>query len=174
MSKRQTRRRTLVGMGTTGAALLAGCLGSGGDTDDDGGMNETEGDMENGGGMEGDGMATEFTVEASEGQHLSLATMFVQSNDLFYAPEASGIGLYDDGEPIEGDVTEELVLWDAGTEENEEPGAGGEQAPRQMESDSGPEEDATVRPIDDVDDGYDYPATADVIQVTVSTGSMDG
>jgi hypothetical protein len=121
----------------------------------------------------GPGGAYEFTVEATEGQHLSLATMFVQSNDLFYAPEPTGVPLYEMGEPVEGDVTDRLRLWDAGTEENEEPGAGGSQAPRQMEAGAGTEEDATVRPIGEVDDGYDYPDTADVLRVTVTSGSME-
>jgi hypothetical protein len=121
----------------------------------------------------GPGGAYEFTVEATEGQRLSLATMFVQSNDLFYAPEPAGIPLYEMGEPIDGDVTDRLVLWDAGTEENEEPGVGGNQAPRQMEAGSGPTEGGTVREIGNVDDGYDYPDTADVIRVTVSTGGME-
>lgn len=122
----------------------------------------------------GPGGAYEFTVEAHEGQRLSLATMFVQSNDLFYAPPAEGIPLFEMEEPIEGEVTDQLVLWDAGTEANEEPGVGGHQAPRQMEADSGPEEDATVRSIDEVDDGYDYPDTAEVVRVTVGPGGMDG
>ena len=121
----------------------------------------------------GPGGVYEFTVEAAEGQHLSLATMFVQSNDLFYAPEPTGVPLYEMGEPIEGDVTDRLLLWDAGTEENEAPGTGGSQAPRQMESGAGPEENGTVRPIGEVDDGYDYPDTADVVRVTVSTDSME-
>lgn len=121
----------------------------------------------------GPGEAYEFTIEATDGQRLSLATMFVQSNDLFYAPEPTGMPLYEMGEPIEGDVTDRLLLWDAGTEENEEPGVGGNQAPRQMEAGAGPEENATVRRISEVDDGYDYPDTADVVRVTVSAGSME-
>jgi len=122
----------------------------------------------------GPGEAYEFTVEAHDGQHLSLATMFVQSNDLFYAPAEEGIPLYEMEEPVDGDVTDRLALWDAGTEENEEPGVGEHQAPRQMETDSGPDEDGTVRPIDDVDDGYDYPAVGDVVEVTITPGGMDG
>ena len=122
----------------------------------------------------GPGEAYEFTVEAHDGQHLSLATMFVQSNDLFYAPAEEGIPLYEMEEPVDGDVTDRLTLWDAGTEENEEPGVGEHQAPRQMETDSGPDEDGTVRPVDDVEDGYDYPAVGDVVEVTITPGGMDG
>jgi len=110
-----------------------------------------------------------FEVEAGHDHNLTLATMFVQSNDLFYAPDPEGIALFEDGEAVEGDVTDELVLWDAGTEQNQEPGAGPDQAPRQDGDDTGPAEDATVRSIDAVDDGYDYPETSDVIEVTITT-----
>jgi len=58
--------------------------------------------------------------------------MFVQSNDLFYAPNGQGIALFDDqGNPIDADVSQYLSLWDAGTEVDEEPGTGPNQAPRQ-------------------------------------------
>lgn len=110
-----------------------------------------------------------FEVEAGHDHNLSLATMFVQSNDLFYAPDPSGMTLFADGEPISGDVTDRLMLWDAGTETNQEPGVGADQAPRQDGTDTGPEEMANVRPIDEVMDEYDYPATSEVIEVTVTT-----
>jgi hypothetical protein len=65
-------------------------------------------------------------------------------------------------------VTDQVTLWDAGTEVNEEPGAGPNQAPRQSGPDTGDEEMAGVRPIAEVDDGFSYPAVADVIGVTVT------
>lgn len=120
------------------------------------------------------GESYEFTVEASAGQRLSLATMFVQSNDLFYAPGETGIPLFEDDEPVSGDVTEQFALWDAGTEQNEEPGTGSHQAPRQMEMNSGPSEDGSVRSIMEVDDGYSYPETSAVLNVTISQESMNG
>ena len=67
------------------------------------------------------GQMYEFEFHAASGSHLSFATMFVQSNDLFYAPGEMGIPLYNmDGTPVSGDVTDQLYLWDAGTEMNEE------------------------------------------------------
>jgi hypothetical protein len=114
------------------------------------------------------GDAYEFEVEGGHDARLSFATMFVQSNDLFYAPDPAGIALFADGEPIDGDVTDQVTLWDAGTEVNEEPGAGPNQAPRQSGPDTGDEEMAGVRPIAEVDDGFSYPAVADVIGVTVT------
>ena len=110
-----------------------------------------------------------FEVEAGHDHNLTLATMFVQSNDLFYAPEPSGISLFEDGDPLSGDVTDELVLWDAGTEQNQEPGVGADQAPRQDGTDTGPEEMANVRPIENVMDEYEYPDTSEVVEVTVTT-----
>lgn len=49
--------------------------------------------------------------------------MFVPSTDLFYAQDENGIAVFDEtGMPISGDVTDQVMLWDAGTEENQEPG----------------------------------------------------
>ncbi|SDN02052.1 Spondin_N [Halogranum gelatinilyticum] len=117
----------------------------------------------------GPGGAYTFQVEAHAGHRLSLATMFVQSNDLFYAPEPSGIPLFDENdEPVDGDRTSHLLLWDAGTEVNEEPGVGPNQAPRQSGPNTGDDEMGTVRRIGDVDDGYDYPETTSVVRLTIS------
>ena len=114
------------------------------------------------------GEAYEFTFGAPVGSRLSFATMFVQSNDLFYAPSGAGIALYDGmGLPRSGDVTSEVALWDAGTELNEDPGAGANQAPRQGGPDTGPaDSDATVRLVSD---GFTYPAADAVIQVTLTS-----
>ena len=70
-------------------------------------------------GPAGPGAAYEFTVEAYPGQYLTFATMFVQSNDWIFAPGEEGIALFDmDGNPLGGDITDQIFLWDAGTEEN--------------------------------------------------------
>jgi len=85
------------------------------------------------------GQSFEFTVTAAPGQKLSLATMFGQSNDWFYAPGGNGIALFDaNGQPIRGDVTSQINLWDDGTEADEEPGVGLNQGPRQKMANSGP------------------------------------
>src|SRR5262249_37733650 len=69
------------------------------------------------------GDAFEFKVTAKPGERLTIAAMFVQSNDLFYAPKEEGIALFDaSGKPVAGDITSQILLWDAGTEVNEEPG----------------------------------------------------
>ena len=93
------------------------------------------------------GSAYEATFSAGIGSRLHFATMFVQSNDLFYGPDEDGILLYDDqGQPVTGDVTSMVQLWDAATEADEEPGTGANQAPRQGGADVGPADpDGTVR-----------------------------
>ncbi len=87
----------------------------------------------------------EFSFEAKPGYFLSFATMFVQSNDLFYAPAEEGIALFDSmGEAISGDITDLVLLWDGGTEVDEEPGTGANQAPRQAGPDVGADENGVV------------------------------
>jgi hypothetical protein len=123
------------------------------------------------------GGAFEFRVEARPGMKLSFASMYVPSNDVFVSPGSDGISLWPmDGEPIEGDVTDEVRLWDAGTEPNAEPpGQGSDQAPAQDSPDQGDDEDAVVRPLSDVDDGYQYPDVTNLVKVTLTPGgSMSG
>ena len=99
---------------------------------------------------------------------LAFATMFVQSNDLFYGPAISSIDLFPGGNPVSGDITGQINLYDAGTEVNEEPGIGPNQAPRQTGPNTGPDENGSVLLISDVSDGFTYPAVADIIKVTVT------
>jgi hypothetical protein len=116
------------------------------------------------------GKSYEFTVSAAPGQKLTLAFMFGQSNDWFYAPGAKGIVLFDaSGKPLSRDVTGELSLWDAGTEVNEEPGLGANQAPRQVAPNTGPSERKPIRLVRQLKGEYSdkAPRTADVVRVTV-------
>ncbi|MEO5697465.1 MAG: spondin domain-containing protein, partial [Burkholderiaceae bacterium] len=114
----------------------------------------------------GPGGAYEFTIQASSGDRLSLATMFVPSNDLFFSPDGQGIALYQaSGAPVSGDVTSSLQLWDAGTEVNQEPGVGPDQVQRQSGANTGTSES---RPVALVSDGFMYPSVASVIRVTVT------
>jgi len=120
------------------------------------------------------GGAYEFEVKATpDTPYLSFATMFVQSNDLFVGPGEAGIALFDmDGMAMEGmqDVTADLELWDAGTEFNEEPGVGPDQAPRQSGANTGrPEIGGTVRVVDD---GYSYPNASALVKVTIDKAMM--
>jgi len=116
------------------------------------------------------GGAFEFEVDVAPGQRLSFASMFVPSNDVFVSTDEAGIALWpEDGEPVDGDITDAAALFDAGTEPNAEPpGTGPDQAPAQDAPDQGADEGGTVRRLSEVDDGHEYPAVEDVVQVTVT------
>ena len=107
-----------------------------------------------------------FNVTAVHGEYLSFVTMLVQTNDLFFAPPEGGIALFPDGQPLDGIVTDMVMLWDAGTEVNEKPGVGLFQAPRQLAPNTGADEMGMVRLLDD--EMFTYPGVGQVIRVTVS------
>jgi len=111
--------------------------------------------------------AFEFEIEAESGQRLSFASMFVPSNDLFLSPGEDGLALFNDDTPVEGQLTG-IELWDAGTEPNQQPGMGEDQAPAQDSPDQGDDEAGVVRALSEVDDGYDYPDASDVHEITVT------
>jgi hypothetical protein len=111
-----------------------------------------------------------FTVDAMPGDRLNLATMFVQSNDFYYAFAPEGLSLFTNGVPISGDQTAALALYDAGTEGDEEPGVGSFQAIRQPAPNTGPDGEGANVLVGDggTNDGFAYPANADVIRVTIT------
>ncbi|MFB6232372.1 MAG: spondin domain-containing protein [Salinibacter sp.] len=138
--------------------------------------------------MNGDSYEFFFTAGPRElpktGMRLSFATMFIQSNDLYYAFEPGGLSLFENGTPIgqnsPRDVTSEVNLYDAGTEGDQEPGSGSDQAPRQSALDTGPDGEGSVVEVTDQDgdgrlenDGFSYPATDDVVKVTVESESHE-
>ena len=97
------------------------------------------------------GDSYEFTVTAAQGMKLFMTQMFGQSNDWFYAPGANGIALFDaKGMPVSGDITDQLYLWDAGTEKDEEIGIGPNQGPRQKGTNTGEDEHGVVHRVNDV------------------------
>ena len=116
----------------------------------------------------GPGASYTFTFSAREGEKLSFATMYVQSNDLFFGPDDSGIDLFPNGVALDGDITSMIMLYDAGTEVNEEPGVGANQAPRQTGPNTGADEGGNVQLIADAADGFTYPAVSAVIAVTIT------
>ncbi len=70
------------------------------------------------------GQSVSIRFSAAKGEALSFATMYGWSNDLFFAPENPGIAVYDaTGNPIQGDVSTQVKLWDNGTRLNQAPGA---------------------------------------------------
>lgn len=117
------------------------------------------------------GKSYEFTVDAGRNQKLSFVTMLAATNDLFFAPDDEGISLYDDsGNPISGDITDKIYLWDAGTEINEEPVVGPNTVGQQSGPDTGADENGNILMIEDVTTGFDfdYPPVNEIIRVTVT------
>lgn len=110
-----------------------------------------------------------YKVSAKAGDRLHFAVMFVHSNDLFYSFGPAGLPLFDDEQrPISGDLTSYVDLWDAGTEANQAPGVGPDQAPRQAFPGAGTKTNEPVRLIREVKDGFCYPSTEKVIRVRVT------
>jgi hypothetical protein len=114
------------------------------------------------------GGAYEFSFTAEEGDYLSFMTMLVQSNDLFYTFPQEGIALFSNGNPVSGDMTSQVLLYDAGTEVNEFPGAGLNQVIRQSAPDTGEEENGVVTNVANVSDGFTYPEVSEIIRVTIT------
>lgn len=120
------------------------------------------------------GASAEFTASASPGDLLTMETMFVQSDDWFYGFD--GLSLFDGDRPISGTVTNELGLYDAGTEVDAPPGhgptspPGAVQKPVQdpMATDVGTDEHEPVQLASERHPDYDIPATDEVIEVTIT------
>jgi hypothetical protein len=111
------------------------------------------------------GVAYETTISALPGDKLSITLMMGQSNDWFYAPAESGIELFKNGKAISGDIAGELMLWDAGTEVDQEAGIGSDQGPRQKAANTGKAENGVVRRVQD---GKTYSVSANVLKVTIT------
>jgi len=125
----------------------------------------------------GPGEAFEVSFTAGRNQKVSFATMFGESNDWFFGPGPEGIALYDgNGNPISGDVTSQIQLWDAGTELDQEPAVGNATGPQQPAPDFGAADpDPLVRTVPSIvtlSSGATFarPAIADMIRVTLSAG----
>ena len=117
-------------------------------------------------GPAGMGMSYEFEFRAGPGARLSFATMMVHSNDFFYAPGPEGIALWEGHEQVTGDVTDQIMLWDAGTEINQEPGAGADQPVRQRGPDTGADDPNPLVRLAEDEYGT-LPEVDSVISVTI-------
>ncbi|MGY0392041.1 spondin domain-containing protein [Bizionia sp. KMM 8389] len=117
------------------------------------------------------GKSYEFTVDAGRSQKLSFVTMLAATNDAFFAPGSEGISLYDEnGNPFSGDVTDQVYLWDAGTEVNEEPAVGPNTVTNQSGPNTGVEENGNVLLMSNVTNGevFDFPEVNEIINVSVT------
>lgn len=117
------------------------------------------------------GAAYETTISAMPGDRLSMTIMMGQSNDWFYAPAESGIELFKDGKAVSGDITSQIMMWDAGTEVDQEPGIGSDQGPRQKGPNTGKAENGVVQKIQD---GKTYSDATKVMRVTLTPAMMPG
>ena len=104
------------------------------------------------------GQTYTFTFDAKAGEYLSFADMLGKSNDEFFAPGDMGIRLFNGTRPIKGDITNQVLLWDAGTEINEYPGAGIHQGAGETE------ENGNVMVLND---GFMWPEVPQVIKVKI-------
>ena len=119
------------------------------------------------------GDAYEFQVTASPGDRLSFVSMFVPSNDYLIATGENGVELFLEptGQPLNGSITNQLTIWDAGTEEDQPLGEGDNQANPggavgQPAPNIGPsDDDPTVR----LADAANLPAVSQIVAVTVTT-----
>lgn len=116
------------------------------------------------------GETATFSFTAVPGDKLQFETMFVQSNDWFYAFNNEGLELFDGGAPVTGDVTGRIAVYDAGTEQDTAPGTGPDQKPVQdgMATNVGPDEDVDIENARTRHPSFTIPANSAVIQVTIS------
>jgi hypothetical protein len=131
----------------------------------------------------GPGESVTFTIEAAPGDRLALATMYVQSNDYFFGFSDEGLALFDqNSNPISGDISGNIVLYDAGTEVDEEPGVGLTQKPRQdpAAEDVGTDEGGVIQTVvgagedGGMNEGFSYPAAQQIIRVTITPQTVQG
>ena len=57
---------------------------------------------------------------------------------------------------MSGDITSKVMLWDAGTEVNQKPGEGADQAPRQAGPNTGTMEKEKIQQASERKDGFNY------------------
>jgi hypothetical protein len=117
------------------------------------------------------GAKYQFTFHGSPGDSLSFAAMLAATNDVFLAPKAAGIPLFNaDGVALTGDVSNQVYLWDAGTEANEEPAIGPNTVTNQLTPNTGAVGEGKVQLLSAVTtDTYSYPSAQSVLKVTLAT-----
>jgi len=125
------------------------------------------------------GEVYEIRFSAGLGHNLSLAASLRESNDWFFGTDPAGIPLYVNGQPISGDITSSIRLYDAGTEYDEEPGVGSNTGLAQAAATSGAADpDRRVRLVPDYvalsnGAGFARPATSSMIRVTITPQASD-
>lgn len=111
------------------------------------------------------GHASQLIAMRSD-ERLSYVAMFGQSNDVIIATPPGGVSVL---RPDGSVAPVPLSLFDAGTERNEEPGVGENQAPRQSAPNTGESVERTVARIDVIDvEGWTYPDPLDFMSLTAT------
>ncbi len=110
---------------------------------------------------------------------LTLAGMVGQTNDAFISFPPAGLALLgEDGSPrpaadVERDAQKLLAIWDAGTEMNEAPGVGPNQAPRQSAPNTGAADPTPgVRRYVDTTNDFAPPSLGGAIDVSIRRDAM--
>ena len=84
------------------------------------------------------GSAFEIEVQGVPGDKLSWVSMFGMSNDWFFGTTPDGIALFDEwGQPVRGDVSKSIAIYDAGTELDQEIAIGADTGPQQAGPNTG-------------------------------------
>lgn len=111
----------------------------------------------------GPGVFAFTTAEIAPDTLFSVLFMYGQSNDVVIA--GLGLSAFDEADaPISTELSSALAFYDLGTEQNQEPGVGADQAPRQSAPNTGTAESGVVARIDGVDaEGYSYPSAAEIL-----------
>ena len=100
------------------------------------------------------GSSSSFSFSLAQGQKVYFVSMYGQSNDVFFGTASHGLNLWPTGQSLlTGDITDSIMLWDAGTEVHEYPGFGPNQAPRESAPGAGIQESL---PVSALNDGYVY------------------
>lgn len=107
------------------------------------------------------GESFKFSFHAGPSHKLSFATMYGFSNDGFYAPDGNGISLYSGTTPVTGDITSQIMLWDAGTEMNQMPGSGN------MHDGADTDDPVQLMSVADTDPTHDYGMVSTNLKVTL-------
>jgi hypothetical protein len=111
------------------------------------------------------GHAYVLEVSAIPGDRLSFATMFGMSNDWVFSTVPDGVPLFDGATPRRGDITDQIRIYDVGTEVDQELAIGPDTGPQQAAPNTGAADaDARVREVTPAI----YPRTAaDHLVVTI-------
>ncbi len=113
----------------------------------------------------GESAATVLTIGPDD--RISFVAMFGQSNDAVVATAPGGVALV----AVDGALLSRvpLALFDMGTELNQEPGVGVDQAPRQAAANTGADEGGTVSELDGTDvAGWSWPVVERFVELVAT------